>query len=98
MDKNTIKKEWARSVNDKENKPYKHPIYGNKISGKVSGVHYLIYNVLRGLPKERGFEPLGEGYKEATRHLESSIRFSRTDSLLEPFKNSVTADELRALL
>jgi len=98
MDKKTIKKEWARAVNDKENKPYKHPKYGNKVKGKINAVHYIIYNVLRGYPRERGFEPLGEGYKEANHRLESSIRFGRMESLLEPFNKAVTADELRSLL
>jgi len=98
MDKETMKKEWARSVNDKANKPYKDKKYGNKVPGKISAVHYMVYNILRGLPKERGFEPLGEGYKEPSQRLESSIRFGRLESLLEPFNKAVTADELRALL
>ena len=90
--------EWARSVNDKNNMPYKDKKYGNKVKGNIWAVHYLVYNILRGLPKERGFEPLGEGYKEALAAIESSFRYGRVDRLLMPFKNTVTADELRALL
>ena len=101
----SIKEAWARSVNNEEYKPYKHPIYGNKIRGKVRGVHYLIYNILRDLPRERGFEPLGEGYKEAVHELEGCIRSydfnhtsARFEALLLPFEKEVTATELREKL
>jgi len=100
-----IQQEWARKVNMKENKPYKDPKYGNKVKGKIRGVHYLIYNILRGLPKERGFEPLGEGYKDAMWELDRGIRsydFNHTSpmfqQLLYPFNETVTATSLRETL
>jgi hypothetical protein len=93
-----MKAAWATSVNKKENKSYKDKTYGNKVKGKIWAVHYLVYNILRRMPRERGFEPLGEGYKRAEWWLEYSKRYNHLDDLLFPFEQTVTADELRELL
>ena len=69
-----MKNSWAKAVNNKDNHPYKDEKYGNKIRGKIYSVHYLVYNILRMMPEERGFEPVGEGFKEAKCLLDLAIR------------------------
>ena len=55
MNKSEIKAAWSKAVNDKKNRPYKDSKYGNKIEGKISAVHYIMYNAIRGLRLDRGF-------------------------------------------
>ena len=109
-----MKEAWAKAVNDKNNKPYKHKEYGNKVRGKIYSVHYLVYNILRGMPEERGFEPVGEGFKEAKKEFEMAFRNpayhieylgnsiwkdgNRLDDLLYPFDGTVTIEHLKELL
>lgn len=96
-----MKDAWARSVNNKDNKPYKDKKYGNKVKGRINAVHYIVYNILRNLPKERGFEPLGEGYETALKQLEFGFKYNSKywiDNFLYPFEQTVTSDELRELL
>jgi len=94
-----MKDAWARSVNDKDNKPYKDKTYGNKVNGKIRAEHYMLYNILRNLPKERGFEPCGEGFDRSIRILKLG-RNSKywIEDLLHPFGQTITADELKELL
>lgn len=92
-----MKDAWAESVNDKKNKPYKHKQYGNKVKGKINSVHYLVYNILRGMPEERGFEPVGEGFVEAKSRMLFLLKY-RPEELLCPFKQTVTIVHLESLL
>jgi hypothetical protein len=98
MDIKEVKKAWARSVNNKDYHPYKDKQYGNKVPGKLKSVHHVVYNILRELPKERGFEPLGEGYKTAEWWLQYLSRYDHYDDLLFPFERTVTAQEFKELL
>jgi hypothetical protein len=94
-----MKVAWAESVNDKSNHSYKHKKYGNKVKGKIYSVHYLVYNVLRMMPEERGFEPVGEGFKEAQWWFSRLLRSEKYyEELLFPFKGTVTIEQLQALL
>ena len=114
LDLEKVKYEWSIAVNDKNNKPYKDEKYGNKIRGKIYSVHYLVYNILRKMPEERGFEPVGEGFEEAKKELERAFRNpvyhieylgnsiwkdgNRLDDLLYPFNGTVTNEHLQDLL
>lgn len=103
MNKIEVQKAWARSVNNKDYKPYKDSEYGNKVQGKLKAVHYLVYNIVRELPKERGFEPIGEGFNNAKQYLDRAMnnRLYNTNAeekLLFPFEDTVTIKELRELL
>ena len=109
-----MKTAWAKAVNNKDNHPYKDEKYGNKVRGKIYSVHYLVYNILRQMPAERGFEPVGQGFKDAKQELERAFKNpnyyieylgnskwkmgNRLDDLLYPFDGTVTIDELRELL
>jgi len=93
MNKIEVQKAWARSVNNKEYKPYKDEMYGNKVQGKLQAVHYLAYNIIRKLPKERGFEPVGEGFNIALRDLKKYIKYD-PGKLLFPFEDTITIDEI----
>lgn len=53
--KSETQKAWAKAVNDPSNWSYKDPFYGNKIPGELTSIHYLVYNLMRELPLERGF-------------------------------------------
>ena len=55
-----VKANWAKAVNDPTNKPYKDETYGNKMRGKINSKHYMMYNAMRGLPLDRGFDSSGE--------------------------------------
>ena len=92
-----MKDAWAKAVNDKKNKPYKSKEYGNKIKGKIYSVHYLVYNILRMMPEERGFEPVGEGFEEAKSRRLFLAKY-RPDELLYPFNGTVTIEHLQDLL
>lgn len=46
---------WGKAVNNKDNWSFKDPTYGNKVAGSLEAEHYLAYNIVRGLPLERGF-------------------------------------------
>ena len=94
-----MKESWALAVNDKNNKPYKDEKYGNKVRGKIYSVHYLVYNVLRKMPEERGFEPVGEGFEEAKVRLKMLLRWDHgIKELLHPFNGTVTNEHLQDLL
>ena len=109
-----MKTAWAESVNDTDNHSYKDKTYGNKVRGKIYSVHYLVYNILRKMPEERGFEPVGEGFIEAKDELERALKYptyhikylgnnkwldgNRLDDLLFPFKGTVTIEHLEVLL
>jgi uncharacterized protein YabN with tetrapyrrole methylase and pyrophosphatase domain len=114
FDLREIKSAWAKAVNNKNNHPYKDAVYGNKIRGKIYSVHYLVYNLLRKMPAERGFEPVGQGFKEAQESLERAIKSpvyhidylgnskwrdgNRLEDLLYPFDGTVTIEQLKELL
>ena len=93
-----IKSAWASAVNNKENKPYKDERYGTKHSGRINALHFMVYNIIRGFPKERGFEPLGRGYEEACRELDLYLKFDREEKLLFPFDGLVTLDTFKELV
>ena len=94
-----MKTAWSESVNDKDNHSYKDETYGNKVKGKLFSVHYLVYNILRMMPAERGFEPVGEGFKEAQWWLKYWLQYEKYHKeLLFPFKGTVTIEQLRELL
>lgn len=62
--KNEIKSNFSNFVNDPENKPWKHEVYGTKFSGKVTFSHFVIYALLRGVnPEKATHDPHSERYK-----------------------------------
>jgi len=92
-----IKCAWARSVNNKENMPYKDE-YGTKYEGKLNAVHFMVYNIIRGFPQSRGFEPLGQGYEKASKKLDFYIKLNREEQLFHPFENLITLETYKELL
>jgi len=92
-----IKRAWARSVNNEEYKPYKDE-YGTKYEGKLNALHFLVYNIVRGFPQSRGFEPLGQGYEKAVADLNMLIKFEREAKLLFPFDNLITLETFKELV
>lgn len=50
-----MKEQWAKAVNNKDNLSKKDEVYGNKIPGEINAQHYMLYNIIRGLPIDRGF-------------------------------------------
>ena len=97
FDLREVKSAWAKAVNNKDNHPYKDEKYGNKIRGKIYSVHYLVYNLLRQMPAERGFEPVGQGYEEAKCWLTFLLKY-KPEQLLYPFDGTVTIEQLKELL
>jgi len=92
-----IKGAWARSVNNKDYKPYKDE-YGTKYEGKLNALHFLAYNIVRGFPQTRGFEPLGQGYDEALAQLKFYLKFEKAEKILFPFEKLVTLETFKELL
>ena len=92
-----IKRAWARSVNNKEYKPYKNK-YGTKFEGRLYATHFMVYNIIRGLPHSRGFEPLGQGYENAVADLNMFLKFENEAKLLYPFENLITLETFKELL
>jgi len=92
-----IKGAWAHSVNKEEYKPYKNE-YGTKHEGKLNALHFLVYNIVRGFPQSRGFEPLGQGYEDAQNSLNFCLKFDQTEKLLFPFDNLITLETFKELL
>lgn len=92
-----MKNAWSKAVNNKDNHPYKDEKYGNKVRGEIYSVHYLVYNLLRQMPAERGFEPVGQGYEEAKARLAFLLKY-KPEMLLHPFDGTVTIDKLKELL
>ena len=93
-----VKRAWARAVNNKDNKPYKDEMYGTKHDGRLNALHFLVYNIIRGMPATRGFEPEGRGYIDSQKRLNFLLKFDKTEELLFPFENLVTLDALKELL
>ncbi len=54
--KNEIQTAWSNAVNDKNNYPFKDSEFGHKIRGRININHYITYNIVRGLPLDRGLE------------------------------------------
>ena len=97
-----IKCAWARAVNNKDYRPYKDDKYGTKYDGELNALHYLVYNIIRGFPTTRGFEPLGRGYKDALYRLEYFLKYidnmDNANKLLFPFENLVTVETFKELV
>ena len=92
-----VKCAWARSVNNKDNMPYKD-VHGTKHEGNLNAVHFLVYNIIRGFPQSRGFEPLGQGYEKAVADLNMLIKFEKEAKLLHPFENLITLETFKELV
>lgn len=88
---------WARSVNNKDNMPYKDE-YGTKHEGKLNATHFMVYNIIRGFPQSRGFEPLGQGYEETVANLQFFLRVGGEAKLLHPFENLITLETFKELV
>ena len=103
--KTEINKAWALAVNDKENYPFKDPMYGNKLKGKINIDHYITYNIVRGLPLDRGFNnPDNYDFKVYTYKLNSIAKNeicwhskSFLDSCLFPFNELINEDEFKEM-
>jgi len=93
-----VKCAWARAVNNKENKPYKDKEYGTKIDGTLNAMHFIVYNIIRGFPTTRGFEPLGRGYTNALAKLEFYLKFENAEKLLFPFETLVSLETFKELV
>jgi len=70
--KNEIQAAWCKAVNDKNNWSYKDPTYGNKVHGKLRARNYLIYNIVRGLPLDRGFCK-NENFETLVKHFANTL-------------------------
>ena len=92
-----VKCAWARAVNNKDYKPYKDK-YGTKHEGKLNAIHFMVYNIIRGFPQSRGFEPLGQGYEETVANLQFFLRVGGEAKLLFPFEKLVTLETFKELL
>ena len=99
-EKPAFKVEWAKTVNDKGNKPYKDKTYGNKIRGNIYGVHFVVYNIVRDLPIDRGFIKGSEALKAHLRYIEWVLRVLRCPAyintrLLFPFGENINVDSFK---
>lgn len=82
--KNETQTAWSQAVNDKTNWSYKDPTYGNKVSGSLEADHYLAYNVIRGLPLDRGFDADSEVFLDRVDYLNNINKFTG-DTLLRHY-------------
>lgn len=87
--------EWALAVNDKDNKPYKDKMYGTKYHGKLYGVHYVVYNIVRGLPIERGFIKGSDKLEAHLRYIAMKVQWDKLADLLFPFNDTISTDEFK---
>ena len=92
-----FRKQWALAVNNKENHPYKDKMHGTKYQGKVYGVHYVVYNIARGLPIERGFIKGSESLEAHIRTISMYLRMDKLHPLLFPFNNTLTAETFKEM-
>lgn len=95
---------WSNAVNDKTNWSYKDARYGNKVTGKLRAMHYICYNIARGLPIDRGFQ-INKEFDSLVFRLDTFI--SRTlirnneqvcnkwirEAYINFFDNTITVDE-----
>ena len=58
----------------------------------------MVYNIIRQLPKERGFEPCGKGYEDALNKFNFYVKFNKFDELLFPFEEKLAIEEFKELL
>jgi hypothetical protein len=100
----TFRKEWALSVNNKDNKPFKDPMYGNKVRGKININHYITYNIVRGLRLDRGFNnPDNYDFKMYIYRLNQVLKGRSPDwfvtsfikDCLFPFNGTITEKEFK---
>lgn len=95
--KTELQKNWAAAVNDTDNKPYKDKTYGNKIKGKINGMHYVIYNVVRGYPIERSFNKGSDFLTNSISRVSSVLKlpqfYSSRKELLFAFGETITVEE-----
>lgn len=98
MDKKELKAAWSRAVNNKDYKPYKDNKYGNKIQGRINAIHYIVYNIIRQLPRDRGFDPITDGYKTPHYYLNMLAHLGKFEELLFPFEGTITPEEFKELL
>lgn len=108
--KEEIQAAWARAVNNKDNMPSKDKQYGTKIKGKLQLNHYIVYNIIRGLPIDRGLnniKPLNKDFSYTIRGVAKSISkfdrgvcydiFSRSfiEDCLFPYEGLIDPDTFR---
>lgn len=92
--KNEIQVAWSKAVNDKTNWSYKDKTYGNKIQGKLKAMHYMLYNVVRGLPLERGFSKDSNIFTECIRLFSNQINALGTKGALYDYVMKILSDNV----
>lgn len=95
---------WRKVTNDKRIKPtlVEHKAYGETYKVKEKGwiypEHHIIYNVIRGLHPQRGFDEGTEGYENALNFLKKTSNFGYAGNILKPFEEFIPADKFKSLL
>jgi len=83
---------WSECVNNPDNMPYKDE-YGTK-QQPLWAIDFIVYNIVRNLPLERGFTKGSERFEYALRYIASYLKYNASD-LLGKFGDTVDVDEFR---
>ena len=96
--KTEIQQAWADAVHNKDNMPYKHPKYGNKIQGNIRLEQHIVYNLARKLPMSRGTNIHGERFSDAATYIWRAIKYDNErmlNWLVAPFNGTYTTNDLK---
>lgn len=95
---------WKQISKDKRTKPhfveytYNGTTHKTKEKGWVHPEHHIIYNIIRGLPTDRGFKKGTQGYESALKFLKHSSHFGFGGVILKPFEQFMSPEKFKVLL
>ncbi len=95
---------WKKISNDQKIKPllverklYDGTMYKEKVKGWIYPEHHILYNLIRNLPIDRGFQPNTDGYKIALSNLKDTRNFHYKKHLLLPFQEFLKEENILLL-
>lgn len=92
--KTKVQERWSEIVHNDDFMPYKNE-YGTKIQ-PIWGAHYMMYNILRGLPIDRGFDNKSDTFKKYLTDIWRVVKYGRDYSnIIQIFEPAVSFEDAK---
>jgi hypothetical protein len=92
--KTALKMRWSHIVNSDNWMPWKDE-YGTKHQ-PINGAHYMMYNILRDLPIERGFDMSTEKNQENITRIWRSLKYGKDHyNIFKLFEPALTVRQVK---
>lgn len=104
FDTKEFAKIWKKISNDKRIRPtlVQHGSgkysYQTKEKGWIYPEHHIIYNIMRELPIDRGFDVGTEGFEEALSFLKNTSNFGFAGRVYKPFEEFIEPEKFKEIL